>query len=239
MRRLRDWWPPNGGAKRQSARLLLLNILRGLSFGLAAGLLLWGFGILIAECMRLHGLARDEAIWYARNIGLIVGLTLGLVSGLVNWAATPVGSARAATPGSTLRDERSLVVFRSLATGLAPFLVVGTISAVETGPMGLAFQLKVCLPFGVVCGLAAGLAAMLSGSWAAYMVTRILLASRRQLPFRLNGFLNDAYRLGILRRSGAVYQFRHATLQDHLTAAAFRGKRENQPLWRALSRIHE
>lgn len=205
---------------RGRARPLLLNMLRGLTFGVAAGLLLWAFGILIAESMRLHGLVRGEAIWYARTIGLIVGLTLGLVSGLVNWAATPAGSARAATPGSTLRDERNLVVLRGLATGLAPFLVVGAISAADAGRTGLAFQLGVCLPFGAVCGLAAGLAALLSGSWAAYTVTRTVLASRRQLPLRLNGFLDDAYRLGILRRSGAVYQFRHATLHDHLAAVS-------------------
>jgi hypothetical protein len=29
-------------------------------------------------------------------------------------------------------------------------------------------------------------------------------------------FLEDAYRLGLLRVVGPVYQFRHAALQDHL-----------------------
>jgi hypothetical protein len=31
------------------------------------------------------------------------------------------------------------------------------------------------------------------------------------------GFLDDACRRGVLRQVGAVYQFRHARLQAHLT----------------------
>jgi hypothetical protein len=31
-------------------------------------------------------------------------------------------------------------------------------------------------------------------------------------------FLDDAHRLGLLRTVGPIYQFRHAELQDHLTA---------------------
>jgi hypothetical protein len=33
-------------------------------------------------------------------------------------------------------------------------------------------------------------------------------------------FLDDAYRRGVLRRAGAVYQFRHARLQDRLAATS-------------------
>jgi hypothetical protein len=36
-----------------------------------------------------------------------------------------------------------------------------------------------------------------------------------RLPWRLPEFLDDAYRRGVLRRAGAVYQFRHARLQEH------------------------
>ena len=37
------------------------------------------------------------------------------------------------------------------------------------------------------------------------------------LPWRLMGFLEDAYLRGVLRRTGAEYQFRHARLQEHLS----------------------
>jgi hypothetical protein len=33
-------------------------------------------------------------------------------------------------------------------------------------------------------------------------------------------FLDDAHRVGLLRTAGAVYQFRHAELQDHLAKSA-------------------
>ena len=35
----------------------------------------------------------------------------------------------------------------------------------------------------------------------------------------LDTFLADAYRRGVLRQSGAVYQFRHVRLQQHLAKA--------------------
>ena len=46
---------------------------------------------------------------------------------------------------------------------------------------------------------------------------RAWLPVNGRVPWALPEFLEDAYRRGVLRRSGAVYQFRHARLQDHLT----------------------
>ena len=56
-----------------------------------------------------------------------------------------------------------------------------------------------------------------------FVIVRSWLAARTQLPWRLMAFLEDCYRLGILRKVGPVYQFRvngHARLQDHLTGTA-------------------
>jgi hypothetical protein len=54
------------------------------------------------------------------------------------------------------------------------------------------------------------------GQWLA--VARIWLPLHGRLPWALIAFLDDACRRGVLRRAGAVYQFRHARLQDQLTA---------------------
>ncbi|MEU7386629.1 hypothetical protein [Streptomyces tanashiensis] len=43
-----------------------------------------------------------------------------------------------------------------------------------------------------------------------------LVLARRILPWRLGRFLRACHRAGILRTSGAAYQFRHLELQDHL-----------------------
>ncbi|GAB3418132.1 NACHT domain-containing protein [Flindersiella endophytica] len=53
------------------------------------------------------------------------------------------------------------------------------------------------------------------------VLTPAALASRvrRRLPLRLTAFLADMHRLGLLRRVGPAYQFRHAKLQDRLASA--------------------
>jgi MFS family permease len=73
--------------------------------------------------------------------------------------------------------------------------------------------------YGVVFGLACGCVGVLSRAWEAYAVSRIWLALRGEQPWRLMRFLDDAHRRGMLRQSGATYQFRHARVQDHLAHA--------------------
>jgi hypothetical protein len=53
-------------------------------------------------------------------------------------------------------------------------------------------------------------------AWATFLRARIRLAQRGELPWALMDFLDDAHRRGVLRQIGAVYQFRHGRLQDHL-----------------------
>jgi hypothetical protein len=64
-------------------------------------------------------------------------------------------------------------------------------------------------PVGLVLALAAC-------AWPHYTVARLLIAARGQLPWRLQSFLAEAHRLGILRQVGPVYQFRHARLRERL-----------------------
>jgi hypothetical protein len=67
-----------------------------------------------------------------------------------------------------------------------------------------------------VFGIAVGLAISLSRAWGWFILTRVWLAMRRKTPLRLMRFLADAHRRAVLRQVGAVYQFRHARLQDNL-----------------------
>jgi hypothetical protein len=74
------------------------------------------------------------------------------------------------------------------------------------------------LAIGLVAGVGGGLAYVLSlTAWGQWIVfARLWLPLTGRLPWGLPAFLDDAYRRGVLRRAGAVYQFRHARLQDHL-----------------------
>jgi hypothetical protein len=48
----------------------------------------------------------------------------------------------------------------------------------------------------------AGLGLMSSGAWFSYVLTSSRLAAAGKLPLRLMDFLDDAYRLGLLRMTG-------------------------------------
>jgi hypothetical protein len=69
---------------------------------------------------------------------------------------------------------------------------------------------------GTVFGIAVGLAIFLSRAWGSFSLTRVWLAMRGKTPLRLMRFLDDAHRRAVLRQAGAVFQFRHASLQDNL-----------------------
>jgi len=55
-----------------------------------------------------------------------------------------------------------------------------------------------------------------------YQIARLWLALRRKLPWHLTAFLAEAHRIGVLRRHGATYQFRHASLRDRLADTGHR-----------------
>ncbi|MEU6377608.1 NACHT domain-containing protein [Streptomyces sp. NPDC046909] len=57
-------------------------------------------------------------------------------------------------------------------------------------------------------------------AWPRFVVARVYLAARGQLPWRLMAFLADARRRELLRQAGGVYQFRHIRLQETLAGEA-------------------
>ncbi|MFI9240314.1 hypothetical protein [Streptomyces sp. NPDC053079] len=63
-------------------------------------------------------------------------------------------------------------------------------------------------------------------AWPQYTAARALLTLQGMLPWRLQPFMADAHRIGILRQVGALYQFRHARLQHHLAVQTPRPFRE-------------
>lgn len=69
---------------------------------------------------------------------------------------------------------------------------------------------------GTVFGIGIGLTIFLSRAWGSFVLTRAWLAMCGKTPLRLMRFLADAHRRAVLRQVGAVYQFRHARLQDNL-----------------------
>lgn len=132
-------------------------------------------------------------------IGLAGGLALGLVVGLIYFGASPSVAQRASSPAESQRGDRRLNILIISTSGLA---------------FGLAGGLMDGLAFGLMGGLM--MPGLMDRAWPAFLIAAGWLGARRRLPWRLMAFLDDAYRLGLLRVVGPAYQFRHAELQDHL-----------------------
>src|SRR5262249_22653871 len=78
----------------------------------------------------------------------------------------------------------------------------------------LSGALRAGLEEGLFSGLIFGLVGSAWVRW--FVLIRLWLPTFRRLPWRMTGFLDDAHQRGVLRQVGAVYQFRHARLQDYL-----------------------
>ncbi|GAA2825141.1 NACHT domain-containing protein [Kitasatospora paracochleata] len=163
--------------------------------------------------------------------GLIFGLAAGLVFGLVAALEAPVDVASAATPADLLATNRRAVVRQVLVLAPAFTLVIAfggrlVVDALQGWLGPLNWRLSDALVIGTVAGLGGGLAyALAFTAWGQWLVlSRVWLPLTGRLPWDPEAFLDDAYRRGVLRRTGAVYQFRHLRLQHHL-AHTFRRRR--------------
>lgn len=139
------------------------------------------------------------------SLGVVVALTLAGIprSGFVN-VSRPMSPTRALrqdrrfqiVPYSLRRAVWTVVAWLCLGPGAA--LVYGTYAGIR-----------------VLSVLTLGSARSSSGR---FTDARIWLACTRRMPARSMTFLADAHRRGVLRQSGAVYQFRHIRLQQRLSA---------------------
>lgn len=152
---------------------------------------------------------------------LTVGLVVGLAAGLRRWLSAPADATRATSPAGSLHGDRRAALIRSLVVAAltAVFLVwhIWRYGRVQSGYVPLAFGIfdpgvafAMALPAGPIC--------LYVTAWGRSMTARAWLAVTGRLPWRLMGFLAEAHTRGVLRQVGAVYQFRHARLQERLAA---------------------
>ena len=161
---------------------------------------------------------RAAALWFTSSFALSVGTFYG------------VADAFAGKTQFILVFGGHFDLVLALGTGLAGALlgrfafgrlggVVYGLAAAAAG--GLVFPIAghpaAGFAAGAVFGLAVGLSIFMSRAWGSFTLSLPWLAMRGQAPLRLVRFLDDAHRRGVLRQAGAVYQFRHARLQDRLT----------------------
>ncbi|MGQ0775697.1 MAG: hypothetical protein ACT4NY_14970 [Pseudonocardiales bacterium] len=176
------------------------------------------------------GLGLTESLMYGLMFGFPAGLTSGLTVGLVNLWQAPLPRAATATPATTYRLARRTSIIIGLTVGLIVGPAVGIAAGFAlTHNASLAFELTEGLTltpgFGLTFSLAGGLAvglvvggvAFIGGSMPMVILTQLILVISGSGGVRFRRLLEDAHRRHILRQAGAVYQFRHAELQEHLT----------------------
>jgi transcriptional regulator with XRE-family HTH domain len=213
-----------GGRTRRFTTMFFIGLSGGMTLGLGYGpaqTLEWEW---LTNATPLHTAAIEGTLINVLVFGLTFGLAGGLVFGLVAVLETPLDIGTAATPVSLLATNRTTVLRQILA--LIPLLTVAIAFsgvfwvALLQGLLGpLSWPLVASgLTIGLVGGLTGTFAYALSftawGQWL--LLTRIWLPLTGRLPWTPVAFLEDAYSRGVLRQAGAVYQFRHARLQEHL-----------------------
>lgn len=164
-------------------------------------------------------------------LGLIFGAGAGLVFGIMAMLEAPLDVASAATPAGLLASNRAtvlrqvlvLVPMLTLAIAVGGHLITGLLDGI-LGP--LVWDVTGGLVIGAISGIGGTCSYALSfTAWGRWLVlSRVWLPLTGKLPWDTVAFLDDAYRRGVLRQTGAVYQFRHIRLQHHLA----RSYREHQ-----------
>ncbi|WP_406529733.1 helix-turn-helix domain-containing protein [Streptomyces sp. I8-5] len=184
------------------------------------------YGIPLADELVIKGTLINMLV-----LGLIFGTGAGLVFGAVAVLEAPLDVTSAATPAGLLASNRATVVRQVLV--LVPMLTLAIavgghlITDLLDGILGtLVWGVAGGLVIGAIGGLGGTCAYALSfTAWGRWLVlSRIWLPLTGRLPWDTVAFLDDAYRRGVLRQTGAVYQFRHIRLQHHLA----RSYREHQ-----------
>ncbi|MFB7270648.1 NACHT domain-containing protein [Streptomyces sp. NPDC056244] len=142
---------------------------------------------------------------------LEIGLGAGLVLVIMALLETPIDIRRAVSAWGLLTANRNNAFLHTLVWMIVFGVPAGLLIGFVSEPVrGLVFGIEAA--FGG--GLGYGLSFTAWGQWVA--LSRVWLPLTGRLPWAVITFLDDARQRGVLRQSGAFYQFRYPELQYHL-----------------------
>jgi hypothetical protein len=164
---------------------------------------------------------RIATVTFGLSFSLLCGLSFGCCFAFtgVNIGGPDLGPVAGVTFGL------SLVFTGAIAGMVIGWLTAGRIGSAAYGiatatSFGCVFPPARSTVYGLVVGgilgFLLGVMIVLPKAWGCFVFGRTFLAFSFRMPWRLMPFLSDAHRRGALRQVGAVYQFRHAVLQDYL-----------------------
>ncbi len=210
-------------SRRAFRETLASEIVSGLKFGLLFGPvagLVFGF-MLVLGLVLGDGEELEDVLVSGLVFGFGFGLLLGLLSGLSDGLSRAIhahgtGAGQLMDPRQVWSKDRMYMLGLGLGLGIGFGLLGWLVDGLVVG--------LVLLTNGLLIGLLLGLICYPTGRTT---VTWLQLQLSRQVPaISLIPFLEEARKRDVLRTVGAVYQFRHATLQDQLS---HRSPRTTQP----------
>ncbi|MFI6523076.1 NACHT domain-containing protein [Streptomyces uncialis] len=216
---LHELWPLAGPTRVRATEVALIApaalavLVLGLSARVLPGWLVVVLSALPAAALTVPAVTPQRwtnprrAAWTGRRraatgwlvVGVAAGLTAGIMAGVAVVIAVGLMAGITEEPGTGRRTRAAIRTDARL--GLMAGITAGLMAVLLAG---IAFGLAVGLLIGLVTGAAS----------RRYLV--FLLCLRGRLPFRLGKFLDWAADAGLLRYSGAAYQYRHRELQHWL-----------------------
>ncbi|MEY8037989.1 NACHT domain-containing protein [Saccharopolyspora cebuensis] len=157
--------------------------------------------------------------------GAMIGIGLWLVVIIVRSLSVPVELTDINSPRELLDLDRRTTLFQGATVGglgsLLAWLIFRSVFEATFVPSVTEAFGPFFLPIAWLATAAGGMLVwlLLITVWGPWSIARFLLPLTGQLPWPIMRFLNDAHRRGVLRKTGGVYQFRHARLRDHLSRA--------------------
>ncbi|MFF4191984.1 hypothetical protein [Nonomuraea sp. NPDC001831] len=163
-------------------------------------------------------------VWLAVSSGVLIGVGVtvfegwraGLVAaaamGFANWW---VGPLRAVLGFDDAADLRAMSPRRAAAQDRW-LTLAQAFEATVTGTL-VGYAMRVVPGNGIPLGICIGAVALLRGAWGRFVLARLWWRAHHATPLRMLAFLDRAERHQVLVRSGAVYRFRHAAIQHHLS----------------------
>ncbi|MEU1629661.1 NACHT domain-containing protein [Streptomyces sp. NPDC020096] len=231
------------GETRRNGAEIARRFRLGLVFGVPSAV-----GLELMDRLVVGPLRFDDGLSGGLSGALLFPIELGIAAGLAlaitAWLETPIDTTSAISASDLLRTNRKNAFVHMLVwllvlgipAGIALGLKPGRTGAFESGPvLGLLAGLVFGIEGAFGGGLGYGLSFTAWGQWVA--LSRLWLPLTRRLPWAVIAFLDDAHERGVLRKAGAVYQFRHARLEAHL-AHVYRARQESHrppssPDWQA------
>ena len=155
--------------------------------------------------------------------GFVAGVGSAIVVGFAGWSyslkGTPFDISSIMSPAATLARDRRTALVAGVMAGPPFGIVAGVMFGILAWLLGGARAgVAVGASAGIIVAVTAAVYNSFLAAWPYYEMTRIWLVAHHRLPWSLMDFLDDAYRRGVLRKAGAVYQFRHIEFQRRLAA---------------------